>query len=538
MLWRISLITWDSSPAIMETSQPVAVFDSLGVNVSFAKALIQEYDKELSAVEEQIAQVEEDKREDERILRSSKEDMRKQLQRQIDDLKAQELVEVDQLEVASQARRAPLDEKRNSILAQIEGVKISIAPIRNIPAEILGCIFRQVVALDVAPWLLTIVSKSWRRTALTNPWMWSNIYVGLLHSYLRSSDLSKWIVDGISRLCYGGRVVCRNVDDLAYFADKSGVVPLDVQAYSGLRRDGWEVLQPLLGPNYSSRISSLSIMLSGGLEVATGWSLGPFPLLQNLSCSSTQEPLVALVMAQAHQVKNLAPTHLSSDLPKYSFWKTLRELNLGRWGDAGELNLVVSALSLIEVIEGCPKSWPDARTPVTTLKHNKSINLTCQLKYLACLQLPRLEKLVWSEVDPPPSLTNSTALSIDPDWGLSFPNLVEFEAYAAGEMFALALKEFPNIQTALLEPITPKKSQDTWALDLIQSLAAVDEFICPKLRRLTLGRLMRVKANKTFAKPLIRRLIKSRKELGTPIEHLQIAWTKRAGKNEETVQYA
>jgi hypothetical protein len=521
----------------MEISQPVV--DGLGVNVTFAKALIKEYDRELSAVEAQIAHVEEDRREDERTLRSSKEAIRKQLQSQIDDLWAQESVEVDLLEAAFQARRAPLDGKRNSILARIDEVKISIAPIRNIPAEILGYIFREVVALDVTPWLLTIVSRSWRRTALTNPWLWSNIHVGLLFYVGRNNVESKWVVNGVSRLCYGSRLVCRNVEELAYFADKSGVVPLDVRSNSGIRGNEFDVLQPLLGPNYSSRISSLTISVGDESNVATSWALGPFPLLQNLSCGSAKPPLIRLIMAKAHQVKYLKADHLSSDLPKYSFWKKLRELNLGYWGDLRELNSVVSELNLIEVIEGCPESWPDARTPITTLEFIKSISLTCQLKYLACLRLPGLEKLVWSEVGCSPTLTNSPAPSIDPDWSLFFPNLLEFKAYAAGEVFGLVLKELPNVQTALLEPVSPKKSQDTWALDLIQSLGSVEDILCPRLRHLTLGgSLGRVKANKTLAKPLIRHLIKARKEMGTPIENFQIAWTKRSGKNEETVQYA
>jgi hypothetical protein len=58
------------------------------------------------------------------------------------------------------------------LIAKIDGVKASIAPIRKLPAEILGNIFQEMISCGVSPWLLATVSKSWRITSLTAPPLW------------------------------------------------------------------------------------------------------------------------------------------------------------------------------------------------------------------------------------------------------------------------------------------------------------------------------------------------------------------------------
>jgi hypothetical protein len=125
---------------------------SLEVHWSFRGG--REYNIELSTVKAHILRIKEAKTETERDLIKNKRAMREELQRQIDELRTQERVEVQQLAAEYDARRAPFEDEMRYIIAKIDEVKGSIAPFRKLPVEILGNIFGEVVGSGVAPWFL------------------------------------------------------------------------------------------------------------------------------------------------------------------------------------------------------------------------------------------------------------------------------------------------------------------------------------------------------------------------------------------------
>jgi hypothetical protein len=120
---------------------------------------------------------------------------------------------------------------------------------------------------------------------------------------------------------------------------------------------------------------------------------------------------------------------------------------------------------------------------------------------------------------------------------IQYPNVeaFSFDADCSDDILRSAIDCVPNVRDLSLSPGVEKGCSNKWALDLLERLTDAEEF--PKLRRLTLGTYFhRVGTNKNLAKPLIKSLIGSRKQGRTPIEHLQVAWTKRT-TGLETIQY-
>ena len=124
------------------------------------------------------------------------------------------------------------------------------------------------------------------------------------------------------------------------------------------------------------------------------------------------------------------------------------------------------------------------------------------------------------------------------------------------DVLAEALSCFPNAVEVSLSPgpSTIQNRMENWGLDLLKYLADADMALCPNLQSLKLGthsfpavdplfgpdmvfiQSRRVETSKTLAKPLINAVIKSRKKRGMPLQHFEVAWTKRKGKL-DTIQY-
>jgi hypothetical protein len=519
----------------MSNIQSFISFDGLAANVQVANALIEEYNIELSAAKAQISCIEEEKREAVKSLRSKKLAMRHELQPWIAKLLRQRTDEVKQLEETFNSRKAPFENEIRAIQAKIDAVRSTIAPIRKLPAEILGIIFQEVVRLGVSPWLLATISKSWRRTSFTTPSLWSHLYIGRLG--YRYGSPSRWTVDEEPRYVTGNRLLCRNMGELAYFAEKAGTVPLDVLIDLKLTRENSALMQGLLGHPYSSRISSISLSCIETKEEIAGWTIGRFPVLRTLRCSSLHEPFVELILSQTNRLESLITSvELSSALSSHPFWKSLRVLRLGDRTQAADFNHVVSGLTHIEDISGIPHQWPDVATPRVTFQHIKSITLWCHPQYLGRLQFPRLEKLVWSW--PSIAVTRAEIFNGGPNWDLSLPNVLWFEGYGKPETFEWVLKYLPKVQIIALEPSGAGLQQDAWALGLLKSLANAEDMLCPRVRRLSLGcSTSRIATSKALVDPLIIRFIESRVELGIPLEYFKVWWVGRFGRTVQMTQY-
>ena len=150
--------------------------------------------------------------------------------------------------------------------------------------------------------------------------------------------------------------------------------------------------------------------------------------------------------------------------------------------------------------------------------------------WLSRLFAPALQTISWKGVGSHPA-----AQTAFPQIQFLNVKAFTFDAECSDEILRSAINCVPNVQDLSLSPGVYRICSNTWALDLLARLTNSRDF--PRLRRLTLGtHFHRVGTNKNLAKPLIKSLIESRKLSQRPIEHLEVAWTKRAAR-EETIQY-
>jgi F-box-like len=574
----------DHMTSVMNTLNTIISLNGIAANVQVAKRLIEQDDRRLSELQSSKDGLIRSRTTKELHVRSMAKARRDELLRKIAEADDWEKGQLERLSTAFDTAQAPLDERIKLLKAHIDASNAAIAPIRILPAELLSNVFCEFVGLDRSPWVLTLVSKSWKQTALTTPWLWRHLFVGS-----PTGLFSSW-----SRECSttGNRLICRSVEDLKMWTDKSGKVPLDVELSRPRAGQDDELLKYLLGEQLSSRIQSLSISLSiPDLEVK-GLSVGRFSLLSKFSIKSQYRnaagPLITSILTRSPRIDEFTShSPLSDFLPGHRFWNSIRILSLDEYSQSNQLNHIIGALVVVETITGLPDDWPDYTTPTTTLKHVKHISVRCQPESLALLQLPQLETLNLRDPDSwsrsyfgttpvsgqldrcwqilMPKLVKLTIVSMDATWLprlfapalqtmswkgvgsypaaqtafplIRFPNVeaFSFDAECSDEILLSAIDCVPNVQDLSLSPGVYKGCSNKWALGLLERLTNRDE--SPRLRRLTLGTSShRVGTNKNLAKPLIKRLIESRKLGQTPIEHLEVAWTRRT-TGLETIQY-
>jgi F-box-like len=576
----------------MDTLNTLVSLSGLAANVQVAKMLIEQDDKRLSELQSSRDGMIKSRAAQELHLRSNAIARRDELLRQIAALDNWEKSQQAQLSAAFDTAQAPLDEEIKLLKARLTATRAAIAPIRVLPAELLGDIFCEFVGLDQPPCVLTLVSKSWKQTAHTTPWLWRHLFVGTpTKRSAFSPPRRSWRVGGRKCDTTGNRLICRNVKDLELWADKSGKVSLDVE-FSNPQED--ELLQHLLGERLSSRIQSLSISLSypSTKPKVKGLSIGQFPLLSKFSINSTYNggigTLITSILSRSSRLDEFTSQIPPSDfLVGHQCWSSIRVLSLGECPQSSQFNQIIGALTVIETILGSPDNWPDIKTPTTTLRHLKHLSVRCQPEFLARLQLPQLETLVlgdpesWSR-----SYTNTTPVNgqLDRSWQLSMPKLIKiaissmdatwlprlfapalrtmswtgigsypavqtafpqiqfpnvetfsFDAEGSDEILRSAVDCVPNVRDLSLCPGVVQGCGKTWALDFLERLRNRSEF--PRLRRLTLGTESHsVGTNKNVARRLIKRLVESRKLSRTPIEHLEVTWTKWLHQV-QTIQY-
>jgi F-box-like len=348
--------------SVMNNLNTLVSLNGIAANVQVAQRRIEQDDRWLSELQSSKDSLIQSSTTRELHLRSIAKARREELLRQIAEVDSWETSQLERLSAAFDTAQAPLDEKIKLLMAHIDAAKAAIAPIRVLPAELLGDVFCEFVGLNQSPCVLTLVSKSWKQTALTTPWLWRHLLVGNPTGASHS-----WRVEGRKYSTTGNRLICRNVEDLQMCADKSGKVSLDVDLSRPQVGQDDELLQYLLGERLSSRIQSLSISLWISPPCVQSLSIGQFPLLSKFSIRSHYHnaagPFATPILTRSSRVEEFTSSSvLTNFLPGHKFWNSIRVLSLGEHPQSSQFNQIIDALTVIETILGSPSNWPEIRT--------------------------------------------------------------------------------------------------------------------------------------------------------------------------------
>jgi F-box-like len=497
---------------------------------------------------------------------------------------------LEELELACLTRTGPIIERIEELQQLNDHDKSLIAPIRKLPPELLGHVFQYHINLNNSPWVLTLVSRSWRHTAMTTPSLWVHLslYSAEHRRIQHSNGFKSWRIDKYCWYSKGRRVVCHDPSGLNTIISRSGSLPLDI--HISYRKDNASLVQSVLGDTaIARRVASLSIDGASPLgmpfchEVA-GVTVGSFPLLHTLTISTIPEKLrdeiLESISSSSPHLRHLE-TYQSIPLSlNFHFWPKLRSLNLSRGSTKELFNNLLPHLGELEILEGCPPGWPNSSTPEVTLAKLTTLEVFCSPEYLCKLRLPALLHLSINEVfsraqmktdgEPLISLPALEILDVDTRTSLSwlallsapclrvfilrrtgpvpsveassfqnirFPTVQDFTLdYPCTDEWAISTLEcVPNAAKVAMSSMDTLYSQKPWGREILQRLADEEDILCPHVTHFTLGSLNnRAVVNKTSAKAYARRVMKGRMDRGVKMEHFEIHF--KAGR--ESVQYA
>lgn len=475
---------------------------------------------------------------------------------------------------------------------------LPIAAIHNLPTELLVQIFLESVEIDSSPWMLVAVCRGWRQIALAVPALWTHLSVyedtkvvsGPLY------QVAPCQIDENFILTIGRKSICWSVEDVHFFANRTGGLGLNVE-YTSHSQDFGTILN-LLVTDLAPRMKSFTISCHSTEFCTTGLDSTEFSSLESLTTHSVRwkpvKTLLEFIVLRSPRLLSLTTNTEFGFLSHYQFWSSLRALDLRNsveFGLSEQLNEVIGKLHRIETLDGCPPNWPDESTPQVVLHHLQCLNVQCQPEFLARLQLPALQKMdleISMEVNSRahlngsyqrvwdislPSMVSLSVKSTDVVWlsrlsapeirtlswtkyGFLFENDLSFEsrslfpenrltnlqdlicdAVCSSEVLISALKCAPLVQNVVFAPGGTIDPPNSWALGVLEGLADQDRVLCPRLRRLTLGLGTHyVRTDRLTAIPLINYILEWRKNADIPLEYCEVIW--ECNGDQETVQYA
>jgi hypothetical protein len=464
------------------------------------------------------------------------------------------------------------------------GKVVTEGPIRKLPFELLGYIFRSYVDCNMSPWRLVKVCRSWMRTALATPHLWRYICVRPPIGY--GSQHETWIVDGEKRISIARMQICSTVVQLRAALGRSGAVPLEIHVEpQGHQGDNLSIMRIILGDSVSKRIEALNLtkMTLVEVEAEPGLSIGAFNLLKTIDFPPRLD-------AWAHAVLEsicLTATGIESvrlnciNLPKltnYSFLPLLKSLELN---SSAQFNSISTKLLNLEKFPACLTHWPDHTTPVSTWTKVQHATIKCHPSHLDRARLPNLESLVFKDVryyreeadtmDNYSQISYSSLTKLDvhtPDlrWlrKLSLPSLIDLTISCTSESEILPDEStltflFPAVETlslttgwidtVLVDTLASfpyvscvklncnRRKNQEFGLGLLNRLDAKEQpLLCPNLASLSLGSMIDpVYTLKKNLGPLLKRLVTSRRKAGKPLRNLSVFWSKGSYKAENYV---
>ena len=567
---------------------PFVSTDGLAGDVVVIRGIIRRRETEISSLEERVIELEDTRQEEDKTIEEDIKRRIKELEKQIKATTRERVKRLKAVDIAHSKRRVPIIQRIDELQRLNDHDRCLIAPIRKLPAELLGYVFQHHIDSDKSPWVLTLVSKSWRHTAMTTPSLW--VHLVLLSTEHQRRHASSWRVEGRTWYSTGRRIVCHNASELDTIVSRAGSVPLDIHVI--YRNDNVSVVQSVLGDTaISRRVASLVIETvdsfgTGPVHDVAGVTIGSFPLLHTLTILSASEKLqkemLETISSSSPQFKHLTIHRTISFSLDFTFWPRLRSLNIHGHSTREKMNGLISHLGELETLEGCPAGWPNDSTPEVSLPKLTILGVYCIPESLCRLQLPALlrlsiEALSWNPPSNKSGEQSSTSLlslpaleilevrtNISPSWLaiLSAPSMRVFSfreerwrhgeeistfpncTFSAVQDFTLhypctdqgaisALECVPNAEKVVL---SSSSRGDPWGLKILERLADVGDVLCPNMTRFTLGSPEnRVVLNKVSANARARKAIRVRVAGGgVRMDHFEIQLKARC----ENVQYA
>jgi hypothetical protein len=567
---------------------PFVSMNGLAGDVVVIGGIISRREAEISSLQERVIELEHDQEEEAETIEGDIKRRIKDLEKQLKATTREREKKLKDSQTAHLKCKGPIIERIEELQQLNDHDRSLIAPIRKLPAELLGYVFQHHVDLDNSPWVLTFVSKSWRHTAITTPALWVHLSLFSVEHRRRRGPYNPkmWQINGHGWYSKGRRVVCHNLSELNTIVSRAGSLPLDIHV--AYRNDNASMVQYVLGDTaIARRIGSLVIDASdpigmGPMHDVPGITVGSFPLLHTLALftvpEKVHEEILERISSSSPHLKHLT-THqnisLSLDSP---FWSNLRSLNLSGRSTSGLFNNLIPHLGNLETLEDCPPCWPDDSTPEVKLARLTTLGVRCVPEGLCRLQLPALIRLsieaLWNhrpkKKNEVPSISLPALESLEvkatacPSWlaMLSAPSMRVFAFREVdkhhGEKFSLfpncnfpavqdftfhypctdqvaisALECVPNVKKVA---VSCSRLREPWGLEILQRLADAENTLCPNMTQFTLGSFpnSRVVMNKGSAKARARRAIKNRMERGVEMDHFEIHFEARG----EIIQYA
>lgn len=573
-------------------------------DLNFVNKKIETRKKLISSLYRDIAQLKKDHISEEARITATKVARGRDLQQRIEKLQKQ----IEESEVKHQEALVSLSNSysvlQSSIEDEISQLKFlddqdrhSIAPIRKVPAELIAYIFKCHIDLNQSPWVLMLVSRSWRQTAMTTPAIWK--HVSLATEYFCSKDwrhrgYERYMVLGSLQYSIGARVVCRTVKEFQLTSHRAGASLLDLHIFFhedpanialllAIREEGSifhriSTLQ-IQCPNYISQLYLLR------LEIAH------FVNLESLTVHLEGYPVwsaeVRAYIASIFKLKDLRILSNNTISQRPVTWNKLRSLDMfGLEGDAltSNLNELVVHFGNLVTLKG-PRAWPNHDTPATNFSNLRVLDISCSAECFLRFQLPVLNKLLIklkthrmnttdvTQVTEPITLPALTHLDIRTNHGsplswlsnlsapllqvldlmhtsdtpalpsfanISFPNVESFSLCASctDEVAISALHSVPKVRH--IQVAFYPQSPTPWVTNILERLASPDDIICPRIESLTLGTVKsRVSASKHPVKVRIQKVQKCQLERGIIMKNLLVHWTRRGKSGDlESCQYA
>lgn len=286
-----------------------------------------------------------------------------------------------------------------SIKATGASTSSTASRLRELPGEILGCIFLECVQSDESPWRLASVCQSWCTIAMVHPRLWAYILI----TDLRGKG-DEWSIPGMPGLVYSlyRYQVCSEVWHLEGAIHRSGNVPLSVRAGGDISPSKMADLLPkLFEAKTAARIEQLDLLLIGegesDLNMASMLSDSPFTGLRDIIIhpATHTEWAQTLIKHVGETSLNLREAHidivLAHPIVRPSFWESLRLLKVHP--SLGAEELLDQILPHCKQLDTLSTDWPNASNSSEYLINIRRLSIVGDARELGRIPLPKVEIL-------------------------------------------------------------------------------------------------------------------------------------------------
>ncbi|KAG8795986.1 hypothetical protein FRB91_009807 [Serendipita sp. 411] len=297
---------------------------------------------------------------------------------------------------------------RISNLQRLNELQLSlIAPIGQLPFEILSQIFYEYTLMDGSLEILVLVSARWKEIALSVPSVWSRILV---------SD-NKWDAckrqelgsDAGSFRALGSYQICStNVDlEAALMRSRAALLSLRIELVDS--RDAFlstheteEMLIRLMGTQFSERTREIDLFVTTGSRVAVEPIVkvmtGKYISLDTLRLDAHHRSWITLyaprLMGSLVRVENLyvRKSSMIEALSKSNLMK-IQRLEISSVPLSSEFNKICNKMENLKAFPSIA-DWPNSSTPFTIFNHLSFLILRCRSIHLTQLRLPSLQRML------------------------------------------------------------------------------------------------------------------------------------------------